>query len=137
MRWYYKLPLRLRSLFRKQQAERELNEEIKVHLQYQIDEYVAQGMDPEVARYAALRSMGGLEQIKEECREMRKVSFIENIVQDLHFGFRLLRRNPGFSILTILCLTVGIGANAAVFSWIEGILFRPFPAIASHRSEIA
>jgi len=61
---------------------------------------------------------------------MRNVNFIENLLQDLRFGFRMLRRNPGFSFLAILCLTVGIGANAAVFSWIEGVLFRPFPAVA-------
>jgi predicted permease len=87
-------------------------------------------MTPENARAAALRSLGGMEQIKEECREMRNVNFIENLLQDLHFGFRMLLRNRGFSFLAILCLTLGIGANAAVFSWIEGVLFRPFPAVA-------
>src|SRR5580765_4636535 len=61
---------------------------------------------------------------------MRNVNFIENLLQDLSFGFRMLRRNPGFSFLAILCLTFGIGANAAVFSWIEGVLLRPFPAVA-------
>lgn len=130
MRWYHKLQLRLRSLFRNQQVEQDLKDEIQFHLQSQIDQYVAQGMDPEEARYAALRSLGGAEQIKEECRDMRNVSYIENLVQDLRFGFRMLRRNPGFSMLAILCLTLGIGANAAVFSWIEGILLRPFPAVA-------
>jgi len=130
MRWYYKTPLRLRSLFRNQQTEQDLGEEFQFHLECQVQEYVAQGMDPEEARFAALRSLGGLEQRKEECREMRNVSFIENLLQDLHFGFRALRRSRGFSILAILCLTLGIGANAAVFSWIEGILLRPFPAVA-------
>jgi hypothetical protein len=130
MRWYYKLPLRLRSLFRNQRIERDLDDEFQFHLECQINEYVAQGMDPEEARYAAFRSLGGLEQLKEECREMRNVSFIENLLQDLHFGFRTLRHSPGFSVLAILCLTLGIGANAAVFSWIEGILLRPFPAVA-------
>jgi predicted permease len=137
MRWYYKLPLRLRSLFRKEQAERELNEEFRFHLQHQIDEYVAQGMDAEEARYAALRSLGGMEQLKEECRETRKVSLIENLLQDLHFGLRILRRSPGFSILAILCLTLGIGANAAVFGWIEGIMFRPYPAVAQQERLLA
>ena len=99
MRWYYKLPLRLRSLFRNQQTAQELNDEIQFHLQHQIDEYVAQGMDPKEARRAALRLLGGLEQIKEECREMRNVSFIETFVQDIGFGFRVLRRSPGFSAL--------------------------------------
>src|SRR5258708_2267387 len=130
MRWYYKLPLRLRSLFRNQQTAQELNDEIQFHLQHQIDEYVAHGMEPIEARRSALRSLGGIEQLKEECREMRNVSFFETFVQDIGFGFRILRRSPGFSALAIICLTLGIGANAAVFSWIEGLLLRPFPAVA-------
>lgn len=130
MRWHYKLPLRLRSIFRRNRADQELNEELQFHVQRQIEEYTARGMAPENARYAALRLLGGMDQIKEECRDMRNVNFIENLLQDLRFGFRMLRRNPGFSFLAIICLTLGIGANAAVFSWIEGVLFRPFPAVA-------
>jgi predicted permease len=130
MRWYYKLPLRLRSLFRKTEVECELDDEIQFHLQSQAEDYVKQGMNPEEARHAALRSLGGPAQIKEECRDARKVNFIEDLPQDFRFGFRMLRRSPGFSLLVILCLTLGIGANAAVFSWIEGILLRPFPAVA-------
>jgi len=130
MRWYYKFPLRLRSLFRKQKADRELHEEIQFHLQSLIDQNVAQGMKPEAARYAALRELGHLEPVKEECREVRKVNFIENVLQDVHFGLRMLRRNPGFSALAILCLVLGIGSNAAVFSWVEGILLHPYPAVA-------
>lgn len=137
MRWYYKFPLRLRSLFRNQQAEQELNDEFQFHLQNQIDEYIAHGMDREEARHAALRLLGGVEQLKKECREMRNVSFVENIFQDLHFGFQMLRRSPGFSILAILCLMLGIGANAAVFSWIEGLLLRPFPAVAHQERLVA
>ncbi len=130
MRWYYKLPLRFRSLFRNKEADKELSDEVQFHLQSQIDEYIAHGMDPEEARYAALRSLGSVEQVKEECRKVRNVSFVENLFQDLGFGLRILRRSPGFSMLAVLCLTLGIGANAAVFSWIEGILLRPFPAVA-------
>jgi predicted permease len=129
MRWYYKLRLRARSLFHKQQAERELDDEIQFHLQNQIDEYVAKGMAQDEARYAAMRTLGGVTQVREECREMRRVNFIDNLGQDLRFGFRMLWRSPGFSVMAILCLTLGIGANAAVFSWIEGLLLRPFPAV--------
>src|SRR6266850_2118050 len=129
MRWYYKLPLRLRSIFHKNRAELDLGEELQFHLQNQIDEYVAQGMNPKEARHAALRSLGGMEQAKEECRDARKVNFIENFLQDVRFGLRMLRRSPGFSLLAIVCLTLGIGANAAVFSWIEGILLRPYPLV--------
>ena len=137
MRWYYKLPLRLRSIFHKNRAELDLREELQFHLQNQIDEYVAQGMNPKQARQAALRSLSGIEQAKEECRDARKVNLIENFLQDVGFGLRMLRRSPGFSLLAILCLTLGIGANAAVFSWIEGILFRPYPAVAHQERLVA
>jgi macrolide transport system ATP-binding/permease protein len=130
MRWYYKLPLRLRSLFRKDRAELDLSDELQFHLQNQIDEFVAQGMNPQQARRAARQSLGGVEQVKEECREMRRTNLIENFLQDVRFGFRMLRRSPGFTVLTILCLTLGIGTNAAVFSWVEGILLRPYPLVS-------
>ncbi len=131
MRALYTLPLRVRSLFRKQETEQDLHDEFQFHLQSLIDENVAKGMSPEEARRAALRAMGGVEKLKEECREMRNVNWIENFLQDLRFGLRMLRRSPGFSTLAILCLTVGIGANAAAFSWIEGILFRPYPGVTN------
>jgi predicted permease len=135
MRWYYKLPLRLRSLFRKNKTEMDLRDELQFHLQNQIDEYVAQGMGPREARQAAFRSLGGVEQVKEECREARQMNLIENFVQDVRFGLRMLRRSPGFTVLTILCLTLGIGANAAVYSWVEGILIRPYPLV-SHQERL-
>jgi predicted permease len=128
-RWFYALPLRLRSLFRRTQVDLELREEIREHLEQQVKENLAKGMPPEEARYSALRALGGVSQIEELCRETRRVNHIENFFQDLRYGMRQLRRSPGFSALAILCLTLGIGANAAVFSWIEGILLRPFPAV--------
>src|ERR1700680_5278650 len=129
MRWHYKLPLRLRSLCHNSQAEQDLHDEFQFHLQQQIEEFVRQGIDPQDARFAALRLLGGMEQHKEQCREVRNVTLVENFLQDLHIGFRMLRRDPGFSVLAVLCLTLGIGANAAVFSWIEGILLRPYPLV--------
>ncbi|HWC16661.1 MAG TPA: ABC transporter permease, partial [Terriglobales bacterium] len=127
----------MRSLFQQKAADQDLNDELQFHLQHQIDVYLAEGMNPDQARYAALRSVGHLQQIKEECREMRNVNFLENVGQDLHFGFRMMRRSPGFTLLAILCLTLGIGANAAVFSWIEGILLRPFPMVAGQERLMA
>jgi putative ABC transport system permease protein len=135
VRWYYKLPLRLRSLLHREKAELELSEELQFHLQNQVEEYVAQGMDAQEARYAALRSLGGAEQVKEECREARKINFMENFVRDVRLGLRMLRRNPEFTVLAILCLTLGIGANAAVFGWVEGILIRPYPLV-SHQERL-
>ncbi len=129
MRLFHKLRVRGGSLFRKQRADTEVSDEFQFHLQCQIDEYIAQGVEPQEARYAALRSVGGVEQFKQECRDMRGSGFIEHMQQDLRFGFRMLMRSPGFTVLAILCLTVGIGANAAVFSWVEGVLFRPYPGV--------
>ena len=129
MRWTYKLPLRLRSLFSKQRTDAELDEELAFHVHQQTAAFVAQGMGADDAHYAALRALGGVAQIREECREMRRVNFFDNFAQDLRFGFRMLARNPGFSAMAVLCLTLGIGANAAVFSWIEGLLLRPFPKV--------
>jgi macrolide transport system ATP-binding/permease protein len=135
MRWFYRFPLRLRSLFQRDRAELDLAEELQFHLQNQIDEDIAQGMSPQEARHAAFRSLGGVEQVKEQCRDARKVNLIENFLQDVRFGLRMLRRNLGFTVLAILCLALGIGANAAVFSWIEGILFRPYPLV-SHQERL-
>lgn len=128
--WLYSLPLRFRSLFRANQVDEEMKEELREHLAQQIQENIAKGMSPEQARYSAVRSMGGITQLEQKCRDARGGNILEDFVQDLRYGFRQLSRNPGFSVLAILCLTLGIGANAAVFSWLEGILFRPYPMVA-------
>ena len=86
--WLYTVPLRLRSLFLRQRADEELNEELRDHLEQQTQENIARGMPPEAARYAAMRALGGLTQIEEECRETRGVNMIENFVQDLRYGLR-------------------------------------------------
>src|SRR5215831_13606143 len=135
MRWLYTMPLRFRSLFRRDKAERDLSAELKFHLQNQVDQFIAGGMDAEEARRSARQSLGGVEQVKEECRDARKVNLIDNFAQDMRFGLRMLRRSPGFTFLVVLCLTLGIGANAAVFSWVEGILIRPYPLV-SHQERL-
>jgi len=128
--WVYTLPLRLRSLFRRTQVDRELQEELQDHLEMQIKENISRGMSLGEARYSALRAFGGVTQVEEQCRERRRVSYIDDFLRDLRYGLQQVRRSPGFSILAIFCLTLGIGANAAVFSWIEGLLLRPFPGVA-------
>jgi len=135
--WFYTLPLRLRSLFGNTQVDQELKDELRDHLEQEIQENVARGMSAEEARYSALRALGGMAQIEQQCRDMRGGNMIDNLVQDLRYGFRQLCRRPGFSALAILCLTLGIGANAAVFSWVEGILFRPYPAVAHQERLLA
>jgi predicted permease len=133
--WLYSLPLRLRSFFRPHQMDQELKEELGEHLEQQIEENVARGMSAEAARRSALRAMGGLTQIEQQCRDARGGNVLQDLIQDMRYGFRQLLRCPGFSALAILCLTLGIGANAAVFSWLEGILFRPYPLVA-HQEQL-
>lgn len=128
--WFYSLPLRLRSFFRPHQVDQELKEELREHLEQQIKDNLARGMSPEEARRSAVLTMGGVTQIEQQCRDARGGRILDDLVQDIRYGFRQLLRSPGFSVLAILCLTVGIGANAAVFSWLEGILFRPYPLVA-------
>jgi macrolide transport system ATP-binding/permease protein len=135
--WFYSLPMRLRCLFRPNQLDQELKEELRDHLEQQIQDNVQRGMSAKEARYSALRALGGLTQIEQQCREARSGRILRHLAQDLRYGFRQLRRAPGFSALTILCLTLGIGANAAVFSWLEGILFRPYPLVAHQERLLA
>src|SRR6266480_829161 len=121
---------RLLGLVRKQSRESEMNAEIQQHLDALTERNIAAGMSPKEARNAAARDFGGVEQIKEVAREQRVWRWADEFLQDLRFGARMLFRNPGFSILAILCLTLGIGTNAAVLSWVEGILVRPYPLVA-------
>src|SRR6202048_2770364 len=114
---------RVAALFRRRVLEHDLDEELRSHLEMSIELNLRKGMSPSDARREALRSFGGVEQTKEIYRDQRGIPMIETTLQDLRFGFRMLWRSPGFSLLAILCLTLGIGANTAVFSWIEGILF--------------
>ncbi len=131
--WFYTLPLRLRSLFRRARVEQELDEELRYHLKRQIEEHIARGMTPEEARYAALRAMGGVERRKEECRDMRHVRWIENLAQDLRYALRTLFRNPVFSVVVLLTLAIGIGSTTAIFSVVHALLLKPLPYPDSDR----
>src|SRR6266849_786631 len=136
MREFFRMFMRrLAALFRRRRLEDDLNDELRSHLEMAVELNLHKGMSAEDARREALRSFGGVEQTKENYRDQRGLPMIETTLQDLRFGLRMLRRSPGFSLLAILCLTLGIGANAAVFSWVEGILFRPYPLV-SHQEQL-
>jgi len=125
------------GLFQKDKRDAEMAEEMQSHLDLLIERNIAAGMLPHEARNAALRQFGGVEQVKEIAREQRVWRWADEFVQDVRYGARMLLRTPGFSILAILCLTLGIGTNAAALSWIEGILIRPYPLVAHQDRMVA
>ena len=110
--------------------DRELDEELRSHLRMAEQDRIARGEPPAVAAANALREFGNFGLVKEITREMWRGAWLDRWLNDLRFGVRMLRRSPGFAVMAILCLTVGIGANATVYGWVEGLLLRPYPAVA-------
>jgi len=123
MVWWAKLL----DFFRKSRVERDLDDEVRFHLEKQIEQNMAAGMDSEQARYAAQRVFGGVAQVKEECRDHRRGAFLDVLAQDLRFAARTFRKLPGFTAIAVAMVALGVGVNTAVFSAIDAVLLRSMP----------
>ena len=124
---------KIRALCSRPKLDRELNAEVRFHIDMEAEKYVRQGMNADEARQRALRNFGPMERHKAEVREARGMLWLDELWQDVKYGTRTLLKHPGFAVLAVTTLGLGIGANTAIFSVINGVLLKPLPYAESER----